>query len=440
MHKLLRDLGAANRAIVGNASSLVGTTAVTSVLGFAYWWLAAHQFPPAAVGVAAAGISAMTLLGNLGTLGIGTLLMGELPRQPERTGTLITTGLLLAGTTALVIGAVFAVLAPHMSPDFAPLAPSVAGAAVFVVGVALAAVTLVLDQALIGLLRGELQLGRNAVFAVAKLAALVPAALWLADGGGLIIYGTWAAGSLVSLLTLAGFARGARGTRRLAWPDLGTLRRAGRLALGHHGLNLALQAPSLVLPLVVTALLSATTTASYYVAAMLGQFVFIVPLALTTTLYAVGAASPAALPHRVRFTLRLALLAGLAANAVVMVAADYMLGLFGHSYAEAAGWSLRVLVLAVFPLTIKDHYVALCRVHRRVGRAAFFIGFGAALEVILAAAGAAIGDLLGLSIGWLTAVCLEAVFMVRAVLRASHLVEQTAHVRPAEAILPTGGS
>src|SRR5438132_14361150 len=78
-----------NSIILVNAGSLVGTTAVTSMLGFVYWWLAARQYPPEAVGFASAAISAMTLLGTFAMLGLGTLLLGELPQQLGRGSSLI---------------------------------------------------------------------------------------------------------------------------------------------------------------------------------------------------------------------------------------------------------------------------------------------------------------------------------------------------------------
>jgi len=75
-----------NRSIVSNAGSLVATQLVTSGLGFLFWLVAARWFSPAGVGFAAAAISAMTLLGTFGMLGLGTLLMGELPRRPHLRG------------------------------------------------------------------------------------------------------------------------------------------------------------------------------------------------------------------------------------------------------------------------------------------------------------------------------------------------------------------
>src|SRR5579863_5848590 len=144
-----------------NAGSLIGTTAITSLLGFVYWWVAARRFPPEAIGIASASISAMTLLGNFCMLGLGTLLITELPRQPGREGSLISTALVVVGAIGGIVGLAFAVIAPYLIAGFSPLHASITNSITFAVGVSLFAITLVLDQALIGLLRGELQFWRN---------------------------------------------------------------------------------------------------------------------------------------------------------------------------------------------------------------------------------------------------------------------------------------
>lgn len=77
LNAFIRNL--ANRELLLNAASMVGTTVITAGLGFVYWWLAARQFPQEAVGFASALISAMSLLGTLGMVGMGTLLIGEFP-------------------------------------------------------------------------------------------------------------------------------------------------------------------------------------------------------------------------------------------------------------------------------------------------------------------------------------------------------------------------
>lgn len=208
MKQLIQRMrAAASRDLLINAGSLIGTTVITAGLGFVYWWLAARLFPQAAVGFASALIAAMGLLGSLGMLGLGTLLIGELPQRSSAKAALVSTALLVAGLAATLLGLLFALIAPIASPEFAPLAGDAAAALLFAAGVALTAVTLVLDQALIGLMRGGLQLWRNALFALLKLVLLIPLGMWAHHNGGLLIYASWAAGNLISLAALALFSR-----------------------------------------------------------------------------------------------------------------------------------------------------------------------------------------------------------------------------------------
>lgn len=409
--------GAAYRAIIANAGSLVGATAVTSVLGFVYWWVAARQYSTGEVGLASAAISAMTLLGTVGMLGLGTLLIGELPQRRGAEGPLIATASIVTAVTGGVLGVGFALIAPWLSPDFRPLGASVGAVMLFAVGAALTALTLVLDQALIGMMRGGLQLARNFVFSAAKLTALGVFAFWSARTFGLAIYATWTIGNALSLGALAGVALLRRVPLHRTRPDWALLRDFRRAALGHHGLNLSLQFSHLMLPLIVTVTLSAAVNAYFYAAWMIAGFVFTLPLALTVVLYAVGAADPAALARKTRFTLGIAAVSGLLTNAVLWVAAPLVLRLFGTAYATYASTPLRVLTLGVFALIIKDHYVAACRIQSRVLAASARIFAGGCLELAGAAGGAVLGGLTGLTLGWLAAVVVEAVLMAPAVVR-----------------------
>src|SRR5207249_4307121 len=97
-------------------------------------------------------------------------------------------------------------LAPYASAEFLPLRASIGDILISAIGVSFTAITLVLDQALIGLLSGGLQLWRNTFFAITKLVALFLASFWLSYAAGITIYATWALGNAFSLAALAGVA------------------------------------------------------------------------------------------------------------------------------------------------------------------------------------------------------------------------------------------
>ena len=109
-----------NRVILANSGSLVGTTVATSVLGFMFWWVAARYFSPEAVGLASAAVSAMSLLAGIAVFGLGTLLLTELPRQPDVVGPLSSASRLAACGMRSRAGRMFRTgIAPTISPHLA---------------------------------------------------------------------------------------------------------------------------------------------------------------------------------------------------------------------------------------------------------------------------------------------------------------------------------
>ncbi len=409
----------ANRIMLTNAGSLVASTGVTSVLGFAYWWLAARRFPPEAVGIASTSTSAMMLIGGLCTLGFSTLLLTELPRKPELTGQLISTALLAVGCVAAVVSLVFAYIAPYISPQYRPLQANPTDVIILVVGIALSAMTLVFDQAMIGILHGELQFWRNVFFSGAKLLGLFVIGIWFSRQDGMRIYAAWAYGSLLSMVVIMVYAsyKKVLPLKKL-FPQISLLKKLGLPAFQHHLLNTMLQVPMQVLPLIVTALLSAQVTAWFFTSWQLANFVFLIPSALTTVLHAMNSAQPAVLARKARSTISIAVIIAVLVDLVLLFETKLVLSPFGASYAAQAEWSLRILSLAAFPLIVKSHYISICRIHDRIIPALYSMIPGSILEVIAAAVGAHFWGLTGLSAGWVIAVSVESLFMISTVYKA----------------------
>lgn len=412
------------RVILQLTSSQLATTAITGGLGWIYWAAAARLFPSAEVGFTAAAISALTLVGALSNMGAGTLLMGELRRQSEHRLMLLYTALLIVGTIGLGAGVAAAYIAPLFSADLGDVVADLPSATLFAIGISLTTVALVLDQALLGLLKGALQVTRNLIFAASKLVLLILVGLaWLplrATLGDRTILATWVSGLALSMVVLPLVPLSHR-TRRpdvidgergaAARPTQRAPRGARRLvrtSLSHYALNLGLQLPFFCLPLLVTALLSTTSTAYFYSTWIWGSFIFAIPLALAWSLYTVSAGNPATLAQRIRFTLPLAALVGVATNIVLFPAAQLILSLYGPQYAANGLWCLRLQGFAVFPLIVKDHFVNIRRAQQRTASAAWRTALGAGLEVLGAIVGTRLWGLTGVTLGWLGALVIEA--------------------------------
>lgn len=402
----------ANHFILTTTTMQVGSTVVTSALGFFYWWTATHLYLPQAVGVAAASVSLMQLFATFSVLGLGTLLISELPRRSNEQGTLLKMALSTAAISGCVIGIVGAVVAFGVLRDWKASDVNLVVIALFIGGVSLTTVSLLLDQVVIGLNISPLMLSRNVIFAAVKLLAIAATAVLLLPRIAETIFATWIIGIIVSLtiilcLPIWGRFR-ARRSKLRAWE---LLRGLARSSMQHHILNLALGAPSMAMPTVALVVLSAASAAYFYSALTLASFAYMIPFALSISLFAAGSAYTSAVATRARSTLGLSFGVAVATNIVLLLGAHLILALFGKAYSENATVTLQILGLAVFPLILKDHFIALQRIRQRVGNTVIIASLGCLLELTLAVVGAIGWGLVGLSFGWLVALSVEAVYM-----------------------------
>jgi O-antigen/teichoic acid export membrane protein len=329
-----------------NGLYIMGTTAVTSLLGFGFWVIAARGLPAEEVGRAAALVSAMLFVAVFTNLGIGQVFVSRLALRaagPEWSLT-VTTGLCLAAVVSLIGGAIAAVLLPALVPA---LKHSL-GTATFLllpVGVVAAACSLVIDFAAIAERQARPAFVRNSIAALLRLAAIGLAALGPLDGTAWVL-AIWVASFLLIDLfaitrMLPSLGRGFRPTLRGWGTELGAMK---GLIAGHQSINLGSQASAYLLPVIVSARLGPTENAYFYTTFMVASALFFIAPAISNALFAEGAHAP----HRLREDLRRAvryilLLAGPPAL-VLLAAGPLILGVFGPQYADEGSILLLILI------------------------------------------------------------------------------------------------
>ena len=393
-----------------NSSLLTLGSASAAGLGFAYWWLAARVFPPAAVGAQSALISAMAFVGLLGEAGFGTLLVGMALTQGDRAQALIIAAVLAGAGAALAVALPAAWLLHYLGWMGVPVA------VLFAIGCALTGLGLVLDQAFVGLLRSRLQLYRSVLFSILKLLMLAGAAALTQDQNAILL--TWIAA--LSLSLVVSWRQSWRaGVLDLVTPDFQLLAAQVPTVIDHHLLNLAASGPMLIVPLVVRLCLGPAVNAAFYAGWMIVTVGLMVPASLTTVLFTLGTAAPSTLPRRLRLSALISLLFGLAVAAVLATFPDTILGVFNPAYPALAAPAVRLLGLGMLGGAVKQHYILLARLRRKMLTGALWLGLGGCFEVGLAALGGTMGGVQWLTIGWLVPVTVQAGFLLRPVLRSA---------------------
>jgi hypothetical protein len=261
----------------------------------------------------------------------------------------------------------------------------------------------VADQALLGSLRGTSVMIRNVLFSAFKLALIVAAA---AAGSASAIILTWMAALLASWIGLDLLTRG--GARRLVGtPDFNLLHTLRGKVFGHYALDVALQAPLVIVPYLVLVLLSPATTAAFASVWMLVSTAAVVPAVLATVLFPVVRAGPKQFQHLFLVSLTASLLFSLACAVFIFTYSQQILGIFNPAYPEIAGTSLRFIGFGLLGSTFKFHACTLARLGDAMRRASLWFALGGLLELGFVVAGAKLGGLEGLVLGWTLAVSIE---------------------------------
>ena len=159
--------------LLGVFASLVGSQLGGAVLGLVFWTLAARALTPEQVGVGAALVAAMTLLSTFGVLGIGTLLLErfKVVSVTDRRA-LLSTGLGIAGMGGALVAAGWLGLSAlvHLSGVLGDL--SLSSALLLVGTTGIAATCSAFDQAVIGMGVSSVQLRRNLLASILRIAVL----------------------------------------------------------------------------------------------------------------------------------------------------------------------------------------------------------------------------------------------------------------------------
>lgn len=405
--------------MVHSSIGMISGRMASMALGFGFWLAAARLFPPATVGLTAGAVSSMMLCTQLALLGVGSAFIIQLPRHERDPDDLVSSAVTVVAAASVATGAAFLVLSAVAFADLRIVAGSPGYSALFLVMAVLGTVNVLLDQVSIATRHGSQVLTRNLAFGGIALLAVVGLRRVHEGAGSAALFACWVAAGVaacaVGALHLRRSFSGYRYRPRIRRDLFGALVRDG---LPNHALTLTERAPGLLLPVIVTEVLSPTQNAFWYAVWMMAWVLYIVPISMGMALFAEGSRRAASLARATRTGLRASLLLGMAGAVALAAGAELALGLLGSSYADAGATPLRILVLAVVPLTFVQLYSATCRATGRVREA---ILVGAATGVVAVTAAAAVAPahgLRGMAAAW---VATQSVAGLWALFRVTHL-------------------
>jgi O-antigen/teichoic acid export membrane protein len=370
--------------------------------------LAAHRYASHEVGVAAAAISAMTLVSGASSLGLSSVLVRYLPVAGTATRKLIVASYAVTAGVSLAAGAVAALTSRLWSPKLSFLSSGhwVLGFALATAGTTIFTLQ---DAVLTGLRAAQWIPLENALYAFCKLAVLlaVPAAK---------PFVAWNAPLLPAVVLINVLIFGRVMSRSVSFGML-QRRTVLKMAGANYAGNLFLFVSTFYLPILVANVTTTTDAAHFYVPWLVSVSIQLVAVNMMTSLTVQGALDQPNLRHLARRAVTHSLRLVLPIVAFILILAPTLLRFFGADYARSGAPLLRWLAIGAIPNVFFALGISIARVRDESPAVIIVQGANAALLIAMSAALLSRIGIVAVGIAWTASQTLLAIILLGTVLR-----------------------
>jgi O-antigen/teichoic acid export membrane protein len=331
------------------AYSLAANTAVTSILGMAFWLAAARLFSSEQVGRDTVLISVMIELSTLCQLNLNNAIIRFLPDFGRGSGRAVGIAYAVSAAFAALIGAVFVVVAPATSGELAFLGESAILQISFVLALMLWGIFTLQDAVLTATRNAAWVPVENGLFGLLKVVALpLFLALGVEDG----IFAGWVLPMALLVVPVSQFIFRRAIPRHLEREERPSslrrfgIRRAVSFLAQDYAAAVFTQATLTLLPLLVIVILGQQASAYFAIPFMTVMAFDTLAYSSSTSLVVEGALAGQRLRPLVRLFIRRVLALLLPLGLLLIVLAPLVLLPFGHAYSEHGSTVLRLLLCA----------------------------------------------------------------------------------------------
>lgn len=369
-----------NSPLYRNGYALITSGGLSSVLGLAYWILAAHRYPPQVVGRDSAIISTMLLISGISHLNLDAALVRFIPIAGDQSRKLILICYAVATSVSLILSLIFTLGVHYFFNDLGFLSFTFGFVLAFILSITAWGVFYLQDSILIGLREAVWVPVENIAFAVAKILLVVAFAHLMPDFG---IFGSWTISGILlilpvnALIFLKLLPRHSIGNKARSSYLRG--RSLARYVAGNYAGSLFFLASTTLLPVIITSQVSARANAHFYLAWIISTALPLISLNLSTSLTVEAAIDVQSLSlycYRIAVLIFRLLVPSVV---IIVVGAPFLLLLFGSEYRIEGSSLLRLLALSSLPNVLVVLYLSIARVQDRAGSVAVVQGILCAL-------------------------------------------------------------
>ena len=378
-----------------NSMYLMFSTAIMAFLGFFFWIINARLFTPEQIGIGTTLISVMTLISTFSLLGLGNSLIKYLPTS-QRKNDKISTAFMLVGLTSLFAAIFYLVFLGTFSPKLLFVGENLFFSLLFIFFIVFSSLSLLSESIFIAFRSAKYVLVKNSVWSLVKL--ILPFALVALGAYGIfmsvgIAFAISFVFCLIFLIVKFNFSFKLK-------ISLDIVKRMTRFSLGNYAAGFLGGLPAMVLPILITNSIGAKFSAYFYMDMMIANFLYIIPLAASQSLFAEGSHSETELKTHLKKTVKLISLILIPAIIAIILFGKYILLAFGKQYSSEGVVLLQMLAISGIFLSINFIGNSIFYIKHRI-KLIILVNFIGASIILSLSALLAHQSLLGVGIAWI---------------------------------------
>jgi O-antigen/teichoic acid export membrane protein len=346
-----------------NSYYLLSNNIATTALGFLFWLVVARYYTANDIGISIALISASGLITNLASFGLWQSVIRYLHKQEDKIG-FINTCLTIILVFSIIFSIIFIYGIEIWANRLAFIKSSYVYILLFIVFTALSSINYMLNNIFVAYQNARYSFLQTVILSLLK----IPLAITLSYVATILgIFGSWGFAITVAVtISLFTFMKSVQPHYSL-YPKIKwtTIKEIFNFSLANYIVGLIGGTPALIFPIIILQVLSADDSAYFYIAFSIASVLFMIPSALSTSLYAEGCVQESTFRMNKKQAIKQAYLMLAPALAIIIFFGDKLLLLFGKSYSINGHFLLTVLAISSLFMVHSSFYITYLKINLR---------------------------------------------------------------------------
>ncbi|MFA7169671.1 MAG: oligosaccharide flippase family protein [Candidatus Paceibacterota bacterium] len=344
-----------------NSVYLMLSTGVMAGFGFIFWIIATHFYNSEEIGFATALISVTVLISSLSLFGFNSSLIRYLV-QSKRPNQMINTAMTIVTLSTVVLSIIYLFGIEYFSPAFHMLFYKPLYAVLFIIFMIAVSLNTLTDSVFVAHRLSKYNFIVYTFFGFTK--TILPFFLLSLGAYGVFFSYT---GAVVVAFILSIYFMISRFNYRPAFAiDYESARQMVSFSLSNYLVGFIFSLPAALAPILIVNELGATDSAYFYMASTIAALLYIIPTAITQSLFAEGAYSEKDFISFVKKATKFIVLFLLPAILVVFLLGKYILLVFGEEYSINSYYLLQIMAISSVFLAINLIGATILRIRHRM--------------------------------------------------------------------------